>query len=83
MMMWGWEGMAGGGWIFMTLFWIALIVLIVWAVAALFPRGRERDGGPAETPQEILDRRYARGEIDAETYRSMREDLSGRGGVSR
>ena len=38
MMMWGWPGMAGGGWVFMTLFWIALIVLVGWSAAALFSR---------------------------------------------
>ena len=75
-MMWGWNGMAAGGWIFMTLFWIALIALIVWAVAALFPRGQERERRPQETPQEILDRRFARGEIDADTYQSMRDQLN-------
>ena len=83
MMMWGWEGMAGGGWIFMTLFWITLIVWIVWAVATLFPRSQECERRPQETPQQILDRRFARGEIDADTYQSMRDELNAPGSTAR
>lgn len=81
MMMWGWEGMAAWGWIFMVVFWVALIALVVAAVAALFPRGRGTGGRGAaspESPEEILDRRFAEGEIDAEAYRSMRAELTGR-----
>lgn len=67
---WAWMGL-------MPLLWIALIALIVWAVVKLTqgpgkaPRGTESAG-------EILDRRYAHGEIDSDTYRQMREHLSGR-----
>lgn len=82
-MMWGWDGMAAGGWIFMTVFWVALIALVVWAVAALFPRGRNDDGVRRDSPEDILDRRYARGELDAEDYRRMREDLRGRDSAGR
>lgn len=61
----------GGG--FMWLFWIVLIVGVVWVVRAL--------GGPsagqrqAKTPREILDGRYARGEIDESDYRRRRKEL--------
>ena len=74
-MMWGWDGMAAGGWIVMTVLWVAVIGLVVWAVAALFPRDRGRDEVPRETPEDILDRRFARGELDAEEYREMRDEL--------
>jgi putative membrane protein len=75
MMGYGW-GMGAAGWIFMGLFWIVVIGLVVWAVAALLPGNRP--GGPArtESPREILDRRFARGEIDAEQYRRAREELA-------
>ena len=75
-MMWGWDGMAAGGWIVMTVLWVAVIGLVVWAVAALFPRGRTGQE-PRERPEDILDRRFARGELDAEEYREMREELRG------
>jgi putative membrane protein len=74
-MMWGWNGMAAGGWIIMTVVWVAVIGLVVWAVTALFPRGRGHDQVPRETPKDILDRRFARGELGAEEYREMRDEL--------
>lgn len=65
--------------ILMPVIWIGLIALIIWAVVYLTRDRRPgRDGGPVhvETPEEILDRRYARGEIDAEEYRQRRADLT-------
>jgi len=72
----GW-GMGAGGWIFMVLFWVAIIGLVVWAVGALVPRSRQEGQGRSETPVEILDRRFALGEIDVEQYRRAREELVG------
>lgn len=37
--------------------------------------GRSRPGIPGESPKEILDRRYAKGEITREQYLEMRKDL--------
>lgn len=78
MMNGGWGGGAGVvGWLFMTVLWVALIVAIVWAVANLFPT-RPGEAGPtqlAERPEDILDRRLARGEIDAPTYDELRSKL--------
>jgi putative membrane protein len=76
MMGYGW-GMGPAGWIFMSLFWIALIGLVVWAAVELLPgtraaRGHDRPEGP----EEILDRRFALGELDAEQYRRARQELS-------
>jgi LmbE family N-acetylglucosaminyl deacetylase len=76
----------GGGWawmMLMPLLWIALLAVIVWAVIRLAqPGGRT---GPAdhgqprrETPQEILDRRFASGEIDADDYTRVRDTLAGK-----
>jgi putative membrane protein len=76
MMGYGW-GMGAGGWIAMVIFWIALIVLIVWIVARLFPTGRgPTDDRGGDRPEDILDRRYARGEIDRQTYQEMRDDMT-------
>jgi putative membrane protein len=75
MMNWS-GGMGAAGWVLMSVFWVILIAAIVWALAALFGRG-DRSGGGAisERPEEILDRRLASGEIDADTYDTLRTKL--------
>ncbi len=68
-MMWGY-----GGWgaLWMLLFWAGVVVLIVWAV---------RRSGSSSTPDrshramEILEERYARGEIDRDEFQTRRAEL--------
>jgi len=90
MMGWYGGGMGGGAWILIGLFWIALIALIIWLVVRLLPssgQGRAQTPtafGPStsESPLEILDRRFAQGEIDPETYQAHRAALiAARGGA--
>lgn len=64
-------GFGFGG--FMWVFWILLIALLVWAVGA-FRGGERRETG--RTPHQILEERYARGEIDKEEFERKRDDLS-------
>jgi putative membrane protein len=75
MMGYGW-GMGPFGWIMMGLVWFVIIGLIVWAVVALLPGTRSARGSAGERPEEILDRRFATGEIDVEQYRKAREELA-------
>jgi len=67
-MMWG----AGGfGYLWMMLFWVGVILLVVWAV-------RQSGGWEAEPRNravEILEERFARGEVDAEEFEARRRDL--------
>ncbi len=67
--MWGLEhyGMGSG----MGLVWLIPVVLLVGVLYAL--RGR---GSCAPTARDILEARYARGEIDRETFLKQRADLS-------
>ncbi|WP_442818691.1 SHOCT domain-containing protein [Streptomyces sp. NBC_01320] len=75
-----------GGWAWVTLMpllWIALIGLVVWAVLRLTQHSAGRHDAtddprkaPRETPEEILDRRFASGEIDAEAYTEARKRLA-------
>ncbi|ROR34786.1 SHOCT domain-containing protein [Inmirania thermothiophila] len=67
---WGWAWMGLGG-IGMVLFWVLVLVAVVWIVRALLGGGSGRE----EDPLVVLKRRYARGEIDRETYERMREAL--------
>lgn len=83
--MMGWDGQGHSGfgpaaWLLMVVFWIALIALIVFLVLKLLP-GSNPPGGPSaggrqESPEEIVDRMFALGEIDEETYRSRRSALA-------
>ena len=86
MMGWYGSGMGGAGpfiWMFMGLFWIALIGLIIWLVVKLLPgSSANQHSGPAagvglgEPPEQVLDRLFALGEIDEPTYRARRTALS-------
>jgi putative membrane protein len=68
----GWSG----GWIFMGLFWFLLLALIVFLVLRLLPGGGGRiRWQQGESPLDVLDHRFARGELDLETYRSQRAAL--------
>jgi putative membrane protein len=81
--MMGWYDYGWGyglGMIAMLLFWGGLIGLGVWAVARL-TRGETPPATP-ESPRQILDRRYAGGEIDKEQYAEARHILDGRGAVT-
>jgi putative membrane protein len=66
------------GWLLMLLLWGGLILLAVWLVSVLFPRNRHGAAFPTDgelSAREILDRRYARGELDREQYELMKRDL--------
>jgi putative membrane protein len=79
-MMYGDDWGSGWGWMMvgMPALWIALTAVIVWAVLKVVQRpGSPGSGEPRrETPQEILDRRFASGEIDAEAYTQAKARLT-------
>ncbi|MFQ5691225.1 MAG: SHOCT domain-containing protein [Gemmatimonadota bacterium] len=69
---WGW-GMMG---IFGLLFWLAVFVLVVVIIWRLLPgRGGSSDRNGA-TALDILERRYARGEIGREEFETKKQDIS-------
>jgi putative membrane protein len=71
---WGWMGLMM---LMMVLFWGAIIFGVVWLI-----RGSARPGSAAgeprrrEGPVEILERRFAEGEITEDDYRARREVLT-------
>ena len=67
----------GGGWVLMIIAWAAVLAVVVWAVVRIAPGARVTRGAPSELPLEILDRRLASGEIDADTYDGLRARLTG------
>jgi putative membrane protein len=83
MMGWYGNGAAPFMWIGMGLFWIILIGLVVFLVVRLLPGGGASHhvtdaSGPRtmESAEQILDRMFATGEIDEQTYRARRGALS-------
>ena len=67
--------MEGFGSIWMVGFW----AVIIWAVYTLRPRwmgGHHRVSEDPGTALEILERRYARGELSEEQFETMRARLS-------
>jgi putative membrane protein len=90
-MMNGFDGMMGGwgifGWLMMItqiLFWGGLLAVIIWAVMRIFPNRRAEGGGSedrADSAEEILRARFARGEIEDEEYERSIGIL--RGGAAR
>ncbi len=60
----------------MFLFWGALILLPVLLVKGLFQSSQARSkNNPVETPKQILEQRYARGELTREQYLLMIDDI--------
>lgn len=71
----GW-GM-GFGWIFMVLFW-ALVILGIAAIAKwLMGASRRSQPSAPATAMEILEQRYARGEIGRDEFEQRKRDLQG------
>jgi len=74
--MWGYDHPMtfGFGGIFMWLFWILLIVLIVWLLKNVITgqQGQVRSNSALE----ILEQRYAKGEIGKEEFEEKKRDLS-------
>jgi putative membrane protein len=68
----------GGGMVLGPLLTILLVVLLV-ALIVPFVRaiGSGKSGPRAPTARDILDERYARGEIDREEYLHRRQDIDG------
>ena len=84
---WGWgmmgPGMMGGYGGFgamglMSVFWIVVLGLIIWAVVAaarVTGQSSGSDSGRSESSLEILKKRYARGEINKAEYEEKMKDL--------
>ena len=64
-------GMIGG----MVLFWGILIVLAVFLVRGLFQTNTNVGMGQPLSARQILEQRYARGEINQEQYLLMLKDI--------
>jgi len=67
------------GLLLMVLFWIGLIALAVWIVRSIFSSVQQDSTPPVEAERNarnILDKRFARGEITHEQYDLMKQDIT-------
>lgn len=69
---WGWGHMVNGGWMMVT-FWGG-IILAVFLLARAFGSGRP---GQRHSALDILQERFARGEIDKAEYEERRRTIAG------
>ena len=74
-MMWGNYGMSGWSWVFGGLVVVGVVILIIVLLRRSIPVRNDAPSTPpsvaggAPSPQQILDERYARGELTTEEYR--------------
>jgi putative membrane protein len=67
----------GIGMLGMVLFWLLFAAALVWVIRLVWDRSARQGPGRQEvSPLEILQRRYARGEIDRAEFEEKRKDLS-------
>lgn len=64
-------GMMGG----MLVFWVIIIVLAVLLVKGLFNSNDTRPRDNVSSAKQILDERYARGEITQDQYQMIMKDI--------
>ncbi len=72
MMGWYHDGAGWGGWVFMMVAMVAFWALVALALVMMF-RGSRRCGSSTSQhrdPQQILDERFARGEINEDEYQA-------------
>lgn len=62
--------------LFMVLIWLGIIALAFWLVIKLFPSTTSNLSPKNISAQEMLDQRYAKGEISQGEYKEMKETLN-------
>jgi putative membrane protein len=78
-MMWDSGAWGSGDWLLMSLtmvvFWGGLIAFGVWLIRSIGVRQNANDGvtSPKSTPDEVLAKRFARGEIDEDEFKRRRD----------
>ena len=83
MMNFGFGPFGGFGWIFMILWWVLIIAGIVALIKWLTSQSRSThhnekpfDSTQGKSPLEILQERYAKGEINKQEFEEKKKDLS-------
>jgi len=71
--------MMDGNWSGWAWWWMTIAMVLFWGAVAwvVVMLARRPSASARRDAQDVLDERYARGEIDAEEYRTRRETLQG------
>jgi putative membrane protein len=81
-MMYNWGSYSGWGMgfgmVFMLLFWVLVILGIAALIRWLMTQSSPSRGSRDKSPLEIVQERYARGEINREEYEQKKQDLEPR-----
>jgi putative membrane protein len=75
---WEWHHGFGGGGLLMALLWIVVAVVVALVVYRVLRTGGSQGAAPPmtpTTPKQVLQERYARGEIEREEYLEKLRDL--------
>lgn len=76
----GWGAGQAAGWLFMVLFWVlvafGIVALIRWLAAGPVS-GDAGSSMQKKTALQVLEERYARGELDREEFLEKKRDLGG------
>lgn len=75
-MMWNdmmWTAAPWWHWLWMAAFWGVILFVAIWGITRAFPADRSHP--PEPSARELLDQRLARGEIDVDDYRRLRQEL--------
>ncbi len=59
----------------MWIFWIFVIIAVAIVVKFMMTSSNEPANTSTDSPQKILEKRYARGEIDSREFQTMKEQL--------
>jgi len=68
-----WNGQMGWGG--MGILWVILALIVIAGVLTIYQGVREARRQRQDTPEQVIKRRYAKGEIDRDTYQRMLDDL--------
>ncbi len=71
----GWSMFGGIGWIFMILWWSLLVIGVVVFIRWISDQSRAGGRGREKTAIDILEERYARGEIDRKEFEEKKRDI--------
>ena len=74
----GWYGHTLFGGVFMVLAWVAIIWLVVWLIRGGTSQGQKGNGHEhhGKTALDILNERYAKGEIDRKEFEEKKKDIT-------